>query len=224
MIVAKMATMPSRAESLPKTLKTLLPQVDSLEIYLNGFDSCPNTLNHSKITCFMSQEYSGDLGDLGKIFKMPKKGVVFLVDDDLAYPYNYVDEMQKSLAVTEAIVGVHGVILKKPVRNYFEDRTVLHFNAARPALSRVDVLGTGTVAFDAGRYHKLFSNMLNEEKNMLDCHLAVAARLNNTDLWSVPRPPKWINPVVNDPESLWNTRDRKAVAQTAVLHQVPDWR
>jgi len=59
-----MATMPSRVNSLFETVKSLLPQVTELHVYLNEFDNVPAFLSNPKIKVYRSQDEVGDLGDV----------------------------------------------------------------------------------------------------------------------------------------------------------------
>src|SRR5262249_36817265 len=124
-------------------------QVDRLNVYLNGFREAPPFLKHEKINLVRSQQF-GDLGDAGKFWwAQNARGYYFAVDDDILYPSDYgaaliqkIEELGRKLAV-----GVHGVVLVEPFKNYYASRAVCHFEAFLPEDRLVHILGTGTLAF-----------------------------------------------------------------------------
>jgi hypothetical protein len=72
------------------------------------------------------------------------------VDDDIAYPPDYVAKLCAGLRAPgrPAVVGYHGSILHRPLKSYRQNRTVLFFGSALDQAKVVDVLGSGTVMFD----------------------------------------------------------------------------
>lgn len=154
-VVCGMASIPSRVDVLRITVDSILPQVDHLFVYLNGFDWVPEFLASEKITVFRSSEY-GDYRDNSKYFGLrclEEEGYFFSIDDDIEYPSDYVSEMVAAIERYDrsAIVGVHGVIYGAGSR-LFLDRAVLHFRNPLEADVPVSALGTGTTAFHTSTF------------------------------------------------------------------------
>ena len=103
-IYANMATIPKRIPQLEVVVNCILPQVDVLNVYLNNFEEVPWFLKKDKINIVRSQE-EGDRGDAGKFYWADKvSGYYFTIDDDIAYPPDYVEALKK---------GLEGVIQRK---------------------------------------------------------------------------------------------------------------
>ena len=67
MIYASMATIPERKDSLATTVRSVLPQVDQLQIYFNGWDVIPERyFKMDKVRIVNSREtHFGNQGDAG---------------------------------------------------------------------------------------------------------------------------------------------------------------
>lgn len=216
--VAKMATFPAREGILGKSVDSLLPQVDRLEVYLNKYSFIPDHLIHEKIRVFLDLP---DIGDTGKVYKVPNDCNVFLVDDDIIYPSDYVQHLSDKLEQYNyrVVVGVHGASMVNPVKNYFKDRVVIHFRSRLDHDERVNVLGTGTVAYNSNIV-TLDSNGVSSN-NMLDCHLAVHCQQNKIPMICVERPSNWLASLPT-PTSLWSSRG-DGNQQTKIINKIPTW-
>ena len=196
-----LASIPSRIESLEKVIRALLPQVDEIGVYLNNYDEVPAFLRHPRIRVARSQKH-GDVRDNGKFFFVEKTNATFYatVDDDIAYPENYIAELvqnQKRLGGTQA-VGVHGTIYPKPVKKLLANRHLFHFSHASEAITPVDMLGTGTLLFNRRYWGLRYSEI--STPGMADVWFAVAAAKRGFGLWSIPRPENWMHALEQDEE------------------------
>ena len=188
-----LASIPARVESLEKVINSLLGQVDEIGVYLNNYQDVPAFLKHPRIRVARSQKY-GDVRDNGKFFFVEKTKATFYatVDDDIAYPENYIAELvrnQKLLGGTQA-VGVHGSIYPRPVKKLLSNRYLFHFSQPTEALTPVDMLGTGTLLFNRRYWSLRYSEFLTP--GMADVWLAVAAAKRGFGLWSIPRSENWM--------------------------------
>ena len=97
MITASLATIPSRIPQLQKTVESLLPQVDRLNIFLNNYTTVPEFLNHDKIQLGFGDN---SIGDAGKFYWASEtKGFQMYCDDDIIYLGDYVAKMKSDFAI-----------------------------------------------------------------------------------------------------------------------------
>ena len=202
--VGAMASFPPRRGSLEGTIASILPQLDSLVLYLNNYDDVPDFVRHPKIRVVASQEALGDLRDNGKFFDLPEddNSYVFTLDDDLIYPHDYTARMihQIEMLGRSCVVGVHGVIFPDDDFSRLNQRTVFHFKQKTPGRF-VDLLGTGTTAW----HSSLLKPSLEDFRTMGVCDLwfATLCAHRKIPLYSVPRRKNWINEFAISEVSLW---------------------
>jgi len=172
-----MASMPVRIDSLAETVRSILPQCDILNIYLNDYRHIPEYLNHEKIKVFMSDQHNGDLGDVGKFFRCNtwKDDYIFTVDDKLIYPSNYSEVMIRAIETygRKAVISLHGRMLKPVTKSYYHDAQ-RYFRCLDHVMEDTfaHVLGTGVMAF----HGSLFKVKLQHFKstNMSDIWMSIA--------------------------------------------------
>lgn len=211
--------MPSRADTAPRAIESILLQVSRLWLFLDRFDSAPPYAEHERIIVLRSQEL-GDLRANGKLAGVAHEATdctFFAVDDDVEYPPDYCDTLESTLDDFggHAAVGVHAAILERPVTSYVRDMTVMHRRAALGRRMEVDILGTDSVAFRTSTLRfdvREWSNV-----NMVDLSFALAARKRSVPLVAIPREKGWINPLAErQPDSIWLGVRRDDTAQTAL--------
>lgn len=225
-VMAFMATFPARIEKLKAAVASLLPQVDRLHIYLNGYESIPDFLLDERITAEVGGE---DLRDNGKIFHMSKArdGYFLTVDDDIVYPHDYAEALVRAIERHDrrAIVGVHGVILEQPLDRYFSpNRIVYSFKHALSKDCRVNLLGTGTVAFHSSLIRPSLSQF--PSVGMADVWMAIAAKKAGIDMVAVARRGGWLVPIVHPGEqepTLYDEFKENDLAQTEALRACGSW-
>jgi hypothetical protein len=114
-VIASLASMSEREASLERTVASLLPQVDRLRVYLNGYEHVPGFLDDPKIDVARSQDH-GDRGDAGKLHWLAERfpGFRLSCDDDLVYPPDYAATMVAAVErySRRALVGLHGRLYK----------------------------------------------------------------------------------------------------------------
>ncbi len=174
-VIAHMATMPPRLPALEDTLPKIIPQVDHLFVYLNDFDHVPKELMHDKITCFLSGDHLGDIGDVGKFYLCSNwhksQAYIFTMDDKILYPPDYVKESIKAIEKynRQAVISFHGRNIKPNCRSYYHDPAGYFGVYDSVAADQfVHEIGTGAMSF----YSKL-----------LPCSLAPFEHINMTDIY-----------------------------------------
>ena len=154
---ASLATIPSRVTPLKEMFYSIIDQVDTFQIYLNGFmdNQIPSFLyEDDKVKISRSQDEAfGDRGDAGKFFNVQNnKGWHFICDDDIHYPIDYVASM---IAKSEQynrkyIIGCHGGDFNKfPVNDAYKDRVnMAHYKKSEVIKDYiVHFLATNSVCF-----------------------------------------------------------------------------
>jgi len=214
-----LASIPSREESLRQVVEALLPQVSEMGVYLNNYEAVPAFLKHPKIRVARSQKY-GDVRDNGKFFFLDKTKATFYatVDDDIAYPENYIAELVsaiKYLGATNA-VGVHASLYPKPLKRLLTSRHLIHFSHESSALTPADMLGTGTLLFNRKYWQIRYSEI--GKPGMADVWFAIAAAKRGFGLWSVARDENWMHALDQEEESnLFQEGKRDDSVQVAAL-------
>lgn len=197
-VVAGMATMPSRAHTFPTAFRSVIGQVDRLYLYLDGHDAVPAVANGDpRVVSILSRDVPGLQGN-GKFLglTLETSDCLYLgVDDDIAYPRDYVRRTSEALAACQppAIVGYHGSVLLDPFTSYAKNRETIWFADALSEARRVDVLGTGTVMFDTRRLR--FDMRTWPHVNMLDLYFALEAATANLALICLPRRRQYLRPL-----------------------------
>ena len=235
MVTASMATFPARKESLMKTVAYLLPQVDQLNVYLNGYIAVPPFLRHPKITAVLSSQTPfGDRGDAGKFYWADSvKGFHLTVDDDLLYPPDYVQTLVRWVThyKRKAVVGCHGAVITEPFVSYYRSRRVHHFQSNIEVPIPVHCLGTGTVC-----YHTDCIRVVREDfkhPNMADIWFAVLGQEQKVPFMCVAHSASWLRaqPASNQGDSIYAhsqgmDQDIKntGIMQTDVVKQNIPWK
>jgi len=148
-VFASLATIPRRERGLARVVDALLPQVDGLGVYLNGYERVPAFLEREGIVVARSEEH-GVRGDAGKFFWAGRgQGYRLVCDDDIRYPEDYADRLVEGIERhgRRAVVGFHGCLLPAVVDDYHASRRLLHLSRALPQDVAVHVLGTGVAGY-----------------------------------------------------------------------------
>lgn len=228
MIIANMATFPPRQHALEAAVRRIAPQVDRLNLCLNQFDEVPGFL--SGISNIHAEIPDQDLKDLGKfMFDADPKDDVFLVDDDLEYPENYVArslEVRERLARNSGhncIFGYHGTIYIRPslVRSLKDiakrrglrwsllgrERKVYAYHRGQEDARFVAQLGTGAVLAKGSQLPPL-SFMMGADRRA-DVRFARWALDRKMPLVSMPKEEAWIPRGGDDEFAIFKTYTSK---------------
>jgi hypothetical protein len=218
-----MATMPSRAETAPRALASILPQVSSLWLFLDRFDAVPEYAQDDRIRVVRSQDV-GDLRANGKLLGLALEEepcTFFPVDDDVEYPSNFCGTLERWLRryAGPVVVGVHAAILRSPVESYARDGKVLHRRAAQREERQVDLLGTDSLAIRSPELRVDVRDW--PDVNMVDLRFALAARKQSLPLVMVPRRAYWLKALdENQQDSIWMSVLRDDSRQTALAQEL----
>ena len=200
-ITASMAAVPWRKDSLQKVVNSILPQVDKLNIYLNGWDEFPSYLKSMRINAVMSQHEIGDIGDRGKFYWCEKtSGIHLTVDDDIIYPENYVQTVIDAMSRHPgAIVTFHGSQLHS--HKFSEKETVSHFAKHLDEDLIVNIGGTGVMGYNSMHLDLKFESF--ECDYWADGWLAIQAKSQNIPIIAIAHSERWLQPVSTQGPDIW---------------------
>ncbi len=197
-VLASLASIPCRVEALRQVVASLLPQVDRLRVYLNGYDAPPRFLQHPKIEFERSQDH-GDLGDAGKFFwcGLDRSADAWLLtcDDDLVYPPDYSRTMVEASERygRRALVSAHGCVLKFPIASYYRSRMQHHCLHRVASDAPVHILGTGALCYHSGAVDITPADF--RAPNMADVWLALATQRQRVPCVAVAHGEGWIRDI-----------------------------
>jgi len=191
MVTAQLATIPEREELVKRTIDSLYPQVDKLNVMLNGWDHKP-MMEDDELKFIHLNNSKGDAAKFHGLKKV--KGYIFSCDDDLLYPRDYVRVMINKLQEhdNQVILTNHGRIMNpKPVSNSYTDR-----QAAFRCLGNVyeehylDIGGSGVMAWHSDYFFPDVDKVL--IKNMADIWIAKFASEQGCKILLNPHKEGWI--------------------------------
>jgi hypothetical protein len=222
---AVMATFPARSESVQRAVRMLANQVDVIVVVFNEYTEVPAWC--SEIPNLRPVVPDKDRKDVSKFLPVvPDDAWVFLVDDDLKYPADYVAHSLASIealgAPPHTIFGYHGTIygwfvaagfakaLVRHVLSFARHRSfhraayrrVLRFDRALPSAWKVEQLGTGTVVA-RGRDLMRLADAEGSERRV-DTRLASWAQRTGRSMVALPRAHEWLQNTVQE-ETIYDT-------------------
>lgn len=208
MIVANLATYPLRRKNLERVVQKISPQVDRFNIVLNQYDEVPVELEkYPNVVPIIPED---DLKDVGKFYPdVGEAKYVFLVDDDIVYPSDYVSatiNRFETLPMQNYMGGYHGSLylrprlrqlLRHPSLLFTYDKRVadfrsggFHFSGELKAATVVDQIGTGT-AILRGKDMPSFEYMRTSQK-YVDVRLARWCFERGVTPVCLPRAANWL--------------------------------
>ncbi len=192
-VFASLASIPRRERGLEAVVGALLPQVDGLGVYLNGYDHVPSVLEaDERIDIARSQDH-GDRGDAGKFhWAGAQAGYHLVCDDDLHYPPDYVTRLIDGIERhgRRAVVGFHGHVMHDNLTDYHRSRRLLHFSRALRADTPVHILGTGACGYHAAALKIAPSDFA--EPNMADVWLGLLGQRQGVPFVCLAHEDDWL--------------------------------
>lgn len=222
--VASMATMASRLATFQMVLPVIHSQVDHVFVYLDGYDTAPAFLDgFDRITVRRAEEV-GDLHASSRflcLLELSEPAFVVIVDDDLAYPPDYVERMADVLRQLggQAIVGVHGRIFLPPHTSYVRHVNPLHYTRALNTACHVHEVGIGTCAFLSSRLD--VDPRTWDRNDMDDIIVAIEAQKRGLPRIAVPRRAGWLGGYTEgQTDSLWDRTKADDSEQIRRMHEL----
>jgi hypothetical protein len=228
-VIFNVASMPSRADSLHKVILAILPQCDEINVYLNEYNYIPEFLFHPKVNYYRSQDHAGDLGDVGKFFRVSDlNGYVFTIDDDLAYPPTYAEDMVRTIERLnrKALVTCHGRVLHtgRPCTSLYKDYAKAYNCTKYCPDGYVHIPGTGVLAFHTSTFKPKLS--IFKATNMADVWIALECQRLKLPIFVPEHKVGYISeyPGSDVYYSIWAFCHHDDSFQTSVINSVKKWR
>jgi hypothetical protein len=229
-IICGVASIPDRAPLLAQASASILPSVDELHVYLNGYDAVPAYLDQAKIVVHRSHEH-GDLGDAGKFFAAgTRRGYYMAIDDDIVYPpdfvWNLLNHLRSQRSMDRKVaVGLHGKVMPRQVQHYYRDQVRQYHGAhALDRVQGVHILATCGLLFHSDDLPITIEDFRGP-RNMADIHFSIACQKHNVGCLVLPRPHGYIQiqPVPVE-KTIWGQYHNNDQVQTELYNSWPDWR
>lgn len=231
-----------REASLHSAVYSLAPQVDRLNVYLNGYDSIPTFLLAPYITVVRSDDPHalGDIGDIGKFFWCNNLTTEFHItaDDDIIYPPDYVDRLlafRRSMR-PPVVVGVHGIRLKpdslRPSngahgRGYYASREVWMATEDVKSPVSAHIIGTGTMLYKVSEIGPIVLADTFLKPNMADVWFGILAQKIRIPIVVMPHNAGWLVEVPGTFEdSIYKKSTKRRHSdrsQTQAVLSLPRW-
>jgi hypothetical protein len=224
LVIAGMATMPSRSATFPFAFASLIRQVDKLYLYLDGHSECPAPARRdARVVPVFGRDIPG-LHANGKFvgLALERRPCLYVsADDDIHYAHDFVAALRHGLSDYEdaAVVGLHGSVLERPLVHYDLNRTIFPYSAALRESRHVDVLGTGAVMFSSKTLR--FDVREWPFTNMVDLGLAIEAGKRGVPLIALARRRKSVWTLAGDqPDSIHAALKRNGARQTVLAREL----
>jgi hypothetical protein len=233
MKIANIASYPARATSLRAVVNTVFTQVDRVNVVLNEFVGVPEFLRQfPNVTVTIPDE---DVKDTGKFLpECAPDDLVLLMDDDIAYPDDYVAQSVsrwEALGNRRVVAGYHGSVYHRPSPAFLarkgidlftyqsriaEHREVHAFSQSLKEAMRVEQLGTGTV-LALGSQLPPMAFMAGSER-FVDVRLARWCHDRDIPMVALPRQKNWLRQIPTS-ESIFKsfTRTHPPYVATEIL-------
>lgn len=223
-IRAQMATFPARKDVFRRVVDVILPQVDRLVIVFNDYETPPAGIEDDPRIEAITTDV--DTRDLGRFFDPPAPDdIVFLIDDDLGYPPDYV-----SRSILEAsAVGWDGNAFGYQAFNHRDGADgsgpgwrQLRLSGHVPRMQGVRMLGTGTLVARGDAIPDIGWMM----PYMGHADVGFALHMLRAGLrgWALPRPAGWLAQDLSDSlaadSPLVALRDDPALPVVAALREL----
>lgn len=212
-IIAQVASLPERVETLEKCVASLITQVDMIFVALNGYKEIPHFLYDRKIV-YVAMDNS--LGDAAKFYDVESRnGYILTCDDDLIYPQGYASYMIHGVKEHGGIVTLLGKCYNnRPIKSFRRGYSSLYRCLTNVSGHHVvHVGGTGAMAFHTDDF-KISVDYF-EMPNMADIWVAKAAHEQGITITVLPHPARYLMHK-KYPWRIW-AKDGHDAYQTSVL-------
>jgi hypothetical protein len=225
--MAGMATIPGRSHLLEQVLTRLRPQVDSLAVYLGQYKEVPECVHRLADKWVLDPD--DQLGSEGKLaWTHAWDGLYMAVDDDILYPVDYRERVQREVELFEgrAVVTIQGAAFPRHMESFTDPKIKwMRWNKT---------YGTGMwLSMPAGCFTSFHTSLRFPvrwpERNADDHQIAVWAQQEKVPIWGLPHAADWCSYLLpkKDPKvySIFREEKRNGFARrNRILSQVKSWK
>jgi hypothetical protein len=217
------ASVKVREEQLKHVLKSIYEQVDEIHLVLNWYTEAPQWIKqNAKIKTYLNPENKNAhdavwfraIG-LEALDQQLKTGRYYLIiDDDLLYPPDYVEKMIKAIERHErkAVITAHGANIVRPVKDYFECRSVYGFSDRLERDIFVDMVGVGVCGFHSSTLKPNPQDF--PIPYCRDLQFSILAKKNSVPIVCLQRPKEWIRPLQTEGDTVYElTKTHEALKE-----------
>lgn len=194
-IIAAVASIPQRESALKDVLESILPQVDKLFVYLNGYKYVPNFVVNKKIEYVLDPV--GRTAAAAKLFWLRQvDGYYFSIDDDIVYPSDYcVKTIEQYKKLKEpCVVSYHGKKYSIFATHQRLDRTkFFQFEKEQLSIKKAHVLGTGVAMLDTRKVKIDLYQEAAKHPRSIDLAVSIALRKSGISRYTLPRSEGWLS-------------------------------
>lgn len=221
---AFIATFPKRIRVFEKVIECSLDQFDHIYVYLNGYETAPEYLNHPKISYRFGLN-ENDLGARGKVnfalTDLPEGYWYFLDDDNEIMPgyANYMAGKVEQYGRSSAVC-VHGSVLDPAALWYFHKNAIYPYQRPQKYDRFVNLLGSGTLC--------LHSSMIQAEDRdfnpytMVDLSFSLLFKEQGIGIINVQRPWHMLKNIAGaDDGGLFHAYSQNLTIHTLAVQQNP---
>ncbi len=207
-ITILISTVCERSSTFQTVFQGLVNQADRICVSLNGYTEVPIFVRNESRVSYKINEV--DLRRANHVWDWMSdvEGTVFIADDDILYPDDYVQRMVDFLAShrNKIVASVHG--------KWFDSQGKIgltHFKFELPAGIQLDVAGVGTCSF----HTDLLRPSLNDFPQVYfrDLQFSLLCRKNSIPIYAIPREVGWLKPLKTIGSTLCDT-----TRQDRILH------
>ena len=209
MIRAHLASFPERHAQLADVVARMAPQVDHLTVVLNDYATVPEALTtYTNVEAVLPDR---DVKDAGKFWSAPAPDdIVFLIDDDLGYPADYVHQTLEHIERCDMEASVFAYQGNAWIREDGRIRTEAYmFRQPLDQITGAGLVGTGTVC-TLGR-HMPDMGTMESSAGFVDVRFCAHLFERNILPWVLPRAKKWLTSIL--------PRELKANSLYQTVHQ-----
>jgi hypothetical protein len=222
-IVAGMATIPERIDTLKMVLDSVVNQVDELILALNGFEKIPDWLYlYPNLEAHLTTNEKGDANKFLKVDEVD--GYYFSMDDDIVYPKNYVQRYIKAIDSNRCLITIHGSdIPKRMIKSYYKGKKMRShcLNNLNKAVF-VDVAGSGVSGFHTSFLKLRYDDF--RHPNMADIWLSKQCHEQGVNRLCIKHDAGWIRGGLNKGRStIYESHKNNDSIQTKAVNDF-NWR
>lgn len=249
MITAQLATFPARIAIVPQVIKSLLPQVDRLNVMLNGYDlrqleqlcravdtvpmynlnSVETKLENPKMVFYLQDN---SMTDAAKYLNIEKaEGYIFTCDDDILYPADYVQKTIEAIEKYERkyVITYHGRVWRGfPIKNFYTDRKDkgLPIEGMYRCIQGfegdhfVDCGGDGVMAWHSDTFKMRYDYC--EHKNMSQLWIALKCNNDRVKQMAIGHPEGWLLDLTvpgTEDDCIWAWENENCRLQTKLINE-----